>query len=57
MGVGLHQPDDDRNVVGDALKTHGNGAVGLEEIDGAAVVVGEGGGLGLQRRVSLSEVH
>lgn len=57
MGVGLHQPDDGRNVVGDALKTHGNGAVGLKEIDGAAVVVGEGGGLGLQRWVSLSEVH
>lgn len=57
VGVGLHQPDDDRDVVGDALKIHGNGADGLEEIDGAAVIVGEGGGLGLQGRVSLSEVH
>lgn len=47
-GVGLHEPDDDGDVVGDALEGHGDGAVGLEEVDGAAVVVGEGGGLGLE---------
>lgn len=57
VGVGLHQPDNNRNVVGDALEIHRNGAVGLEEIDGPAIVVGEGGGLGLQRRVRFSEVH
>ena len=39
--VGLHEPDDDGDVVGDALERHGDGAVGLEEVDGTAVVVGE----------------
>lgn len=57
VGVRIHQPDDDRDVVGDAVEIHRDGAVGLEEIDGAAVVVGEGGGLGLQRRVGFSELH
>lgn len=55
--VGLHEPDDDGDVVGDALKRHRDGAVGLEEVDGAAVVVGEDGGLGLQIRVGVGEVH
>lgn len=49
-GVGFHEPDDDGDVVGDALEGHGDGAVGLEEVDGAAVVVGESGGFGFERR-------
>lgn len=56
-GVGLHEPDDDGDVVGDALKRHRNGAVGLEEVDGAAVVVGEDGGLGLEGREGLHQLH
>lgn len=53
--VGLHEPKDNGDVVSDALKGHGDGAIGLEEVDGAAVVVGEGGGFGLQRRVGAGE--
>lgn len=54
-GVGLHEPDDDRNVVSDPLKWHGNGAVGLEEVDGTTIVVREGSGFGFERRVSADE--
>ena len=50
-GVGLHEPDYDRDVVGDGLEGNRDGAFGLEEVDGAAVVVGEGGGFGVERRV------
>lgn len=53
--VGLHEPDDDGDVVGDALEGHGDGAVCLEEVDGAAIVVGEGGRLGLEGRVGGGE--
>lgn len=49
-GVGLHEPDDDGDVVGDTLKRHGDGAVGLKEVDGTTVVVREGGRFGLERR-------
>lgn len=52
-GVRLHEPDLDRDVVSDVLENHRNSPLGLEEIDGAAIVVGEGGGLDLQRRVGL----
>lgn len=50
-GVGLHKPDDDGDVVGEALEGHGNGAVCLEEVDGTAVVVGERRRFGLERGV------
>ncbi|PON78154.1 hypothetical protein PanWU01x14_021360 [Parasponia andersonii] len=53
--VGLHEPNDNGDVVGDALERHGDSAVGLEEVNGAAVVVGEGGGFGLERRVGGGE--
>lgn len=56
-GVRLHEPDDNRNIVRDALEGHRHGAVGLQKVDCAAVVVVEDGGLGLQRRVSLREVQ
>lgn len=49
--VGLHEPYDDGDVVGDALKGHRDGAIGLEEVDGAAIVMGEGGGLRRKRGV------
>lgn len=39
--VRFHKPDDDGDIVSDALERHGDGAVGLEEVDGSAVVVGE----------------
>lgn len=53
--VGLHEPYDDGDVIGHALKEHRDSAVGLKEIDGPAVVVGEDSGLGLERRVCLDE--
>lgn len=56
-GVGLHEPDDHGDVVSDALERHGDGAVGLEEVDGAAVVVREGGRFGLERREGGGERH
>lgn len=53
--VRFHEPDDYGDVVGDALERHGNSAVGLEEIDGAAIVVSEGSGFRVERRVSGEE--
>lgn len=55
--IRLHEPDDHRDVVGDGVEGHRDCAVGLEEVDGAAVVVGEYGGFGLQRRVGLGELE
>lgn len=57
VGVGLHQPYDNGDVVGDSLVRHRDGAVGLEEIDGAAVVVGEYGGLRLKRRIGFDKLQ
>lgn len=56
-GIRLHEPDLDRDVVGDVLEDHRNSSIGLEEIDGAAIVVGEGGGLDLQRLVGLRKTE
>lgn len=56
-GVGLHEPDDDGDVVGDALERHGDGAVGLEEVDGTTVVVRKGCRFGLERREGGGERH
>lgn len=53
--VRVDEPDNDRNVVGVVLIDHRNCAVGLEKVNGTAVVVGESGGLGLERRKSLDE--
>lgn len=53
--VDVHEPDDDGDVVGHALKRHRDGAVDLEEVDGAPVVVGERRRLGLQGRVGGDE--
>lgn len=55
MRVRFHEPDDDRNIVGDAVVDHGNGAVGLEKINGTTVVVSEGVGSDCQRRVGIVE--
>ena len=55
--VRLHEPEDDGDVVCDALEEHGDGAVSLEEVDGAAVVVGVGGCLGLEAGVSVAQRH
>lgn len=54
-GVGLHEPDDDGDVVGDALKRHGDGALGLEEVDGTTVVVGERRRFGVEGGVGGGE--
>lgn len=48
--VRFHKPDNNWDVVGDGLVGHGDRTVGLEEIDGAAVVVSVGGGFGFERR-------
>lgn len=53
--VGLDEPDDDGDVVGDALKRHRDCAVELEEVDGTTVVVGERRRFGLQGRVGVDE--
>lgn len=53
--IGLHEPESDGDVVGDAMEEHGDGAVGLEEVDGAAIVVGVGGGFGLEAGVGFGE--
>ncbi|TYK15796.1 hypothetical protein E5676_scaffold35G003000 [Cucumis melo var. makuwa] len=39
--IRLHEPNNNRNVVGNALKRHGNSSIGLEKVDGAAIVVSE----------------
>lgn len=49
--VRLHEPNDDGDIVGDGLEGDRNGAFGLEKINGTAVVVGEGGGLWVERWV------
>lgn len=54
-GVAVDEPDGCRDVVDDVGEDDGDGAVGLEEIDGAAVVVCEGGGLGVERREGFEE--
>lgn len=53
--IGLHEPDDNGDVVGDIKVEHGDGAVRLKEVDGAAIVVGVGGGLGLEAGVVFGE--
>lgn len=53
--VGLREPEDSGEVVGGAGVVDGDGAVGLEEVGGAAVVVGEEGGLGVERGESVGE--
>ena len=53
--VSLHEPDDDGDVVCNILKHHRNCAIGLEKVDGAAVVVGKRGSFGLERGVGIGE--
>lgn len=53
--VRFDEPDYDGDVVSDALVRHGDGTVGLEEVDGAAIVVGKSGGFGLEGRVAGGE--
>lgn len=55
MGVRFHEPDDYRDVVGDAVVEHRNGAVGVEEINAPAVVVSEGAGFNVERRIDIVE--
>lgn len=52
-GVALEEPGGDRDVVLDILVEHGDGALELEQVRGAAVVVGEGASLGSQPWVVL----
>lgn len=44
VGERVEEPNDDGDVVGMVLEGHGDSAIGLEESDGAAIVVGEGSG-------------
>lgn len=48
IGIAVDEPDGGGDVVDDVGEDDGDRAVGLEEVDGAAVVVGEGGGLGVE---------
>lgn len=47
-GVVLEEPDGGGDVVDEGVVRDGDGAVGHEEVDGASVVVGEGGGFGVE---------
>lgn len=49
--VGLEEPDDDGDVVGDAVIRHRDGSVSLEEVYGTAVVVDKRRRFGLEGRV------
>lgn len=49
--VGLEEPDDDGDVVGDAVVRHRDGSVRLEEVYGSAVVVDKRRRFGLEGRV------
>lgn len=53
--VSLHEPDDDGDVVCDLKVYHWDVAFNSEEIDCAAVVVGVGGSLWMQRREGIGE--
>lgn len=50
--VRFDEPDYNRDVICDRFESHRNGAVCLEKIDGAAVVVSEGSSFGFEGRES-----
>jgi hypothetical protein len=52
-GVPFQQPGRDWYVVLDVLVVHGDGALELEQVGGAAVIVRERAGLGVETRVVL----
>lgn len=43
LRVCFEEPDSDRDVVGDAMVRHGDGAVSLQEMNGATIVANESG--------------
>jgi hypothetical protein len=53
--VGLGEPEDDGEVVNGARVGDGDGAVGLEQVRGAAVVVGEEGRPGVEGGEGVGE--
>jgi hypothetical protein len=53
--VRFEKPDDNRDVISDRYESDRNGAVSLEKIDGATIVVSEGSGFGFERRGSSGE--
>ena len=53
--VRFRKPDDNRDVISDRYESDRNGAVSLEKIDGATIVVCEGSGFGFERRGSSGE--
>lgn len=53
--IRFHEPDNNGNVVSNLMVNHRNSTVGLEKIDGATIVVSEGGSFGLKRRESIRE--
>lgn len=53
--VGLHEPYDNWDIVRDSLKGHRYCSFGLEEIDGAAIVVGKSSGFRFERRIGCGE--
>lgn len=54
-GIRFHEPNNNRDIVRYLLEDHRNGAVGLEKVDGAAVVMSKRGGFGLERGVGFGE--
>lgn len=53
--VTLDEPDRCGDVVDDVAKDDWDGSFRLEEVDGATIVVGKGGGLRVEGRVGFDE--
>ncbi|KAJ0435080.1 hypothetical protein HanIR_Chr17g0889251 [Helianthus annuus] len=53
--VGLHEPDNNGNIVRDVLKQHRNCAVGLKKVEGTAVVVSKRRRFVVERGVRFGE--
>ena len=55
MRVRLHKADECRGVVGEAVVERRDGDVGVEGINAQAVVVSEGAGFNVERRIDIVE--
>lgn len=55
--VSFEEPDGNGDVVGNAMEDHGDGALGLQQMDGGAVVMHEGGRPGAQAREVVRQVE
>lgn len=57
FGVRFKKPDDDGNVVGDAVKGHGDGALNLKKICRRSIIVHERGRLDSQAWKLLHQIQ